>query len=143
MSSISWEGAKLIQGFRDLSAELGYVAEEGNEYVVWIKDHTGAFIAPGSYIRGESWGTREEAYEKAAGCATVRMAHMSWLNSLHPRYHIEDQLQKEIKPIHARLDRLEGQIFETNRNINLAFERAYPNTDFDGVFDEGSAGEEN
>ena len=87
MGSLQWEGNRIIQsvGSKDASAELGYVAydEHSKKYVLWLKDFAGDFIGnPGHYVRGESWNTMEEAFEKAAGCSTAFLLHMKWMHSL-------------------------------------------------------------
>ena len=81
MSTMYWQGDKIIQGVRDESSELGYVGFDDNtkSYVLWLKDHEGIFIGAGSYIRGDEWSSKAEAKGKAALSASARLAHFIWM----------------------------------------------------------------
>ena len=87
MSTLKWNGHRIIQsvGSKNASAELGYVGydEHSKKYVLWLKDLAGDFIGnPGRYVRGDSWNTMEEAFEKAAHCPTAFLLHLKWMHSL-------------------------------------------------------------
>ena len=87
MSTLQWDGHRIIQsvGSKDASAELGYVSydEHVRKYVLWLKDFAGDFIGnPSHYVRGDSWDTMEEAFEKAANCPSAFLLHLKWMRSL-------------------------------------------------------------
>ena len=116
MSSIIWDGNRLIQKMGGEETELGYIGFDENTetYALWLKDHNGAFVAKGSYIRGDTWNTLAEAKEKAAGCSSAFLTHLMWIKSLDFRYgflamqyddpdlermaknHIKDAISKEL-----------------------------------------------
>ena len=88
MSSIIWDGNRLIQKMGGEESELGYIGSDKNRgtYALWLKDHNGTFIGKGSYIRGDTWNTFAEAKEKAADCSSAFLAHLMWVKSLGSRY---------------------------------------------------------
>ena len=84
MSTMYWQGDKIIQGVKGERAELGYVGFDDNakSYVLWLKDHEGVFIGAGSYIRGDEWSTNTEAKGKAVFSASARLAHFVWMKQI-------------------------------------------------------------
>lgn len=87
MSTLQWNGHRIIQSVesKNESAELGYVSydQHSKRYVLWLKDFAGDFIGnPGRYVRGDSWETMEEAFEKAANCPSAFLLHLKWMHSL-------------------------------------------------------------
>ena len=81
MSTMYWQGNRIIQGVSGESSELGYVGFDDNSksYVLWLKDHEGMFINVGSYIRGDEWATEEEAKGRAMQSVSARLAHLAWM----------------------------------------------------------------
>jgi len=87
MSTLNWDGHRIIQSVnsKQASDELGYISHDkhSGKYVLWLMDQTGDFLGnPGSYVRGDSWDTLEEALEKAASCPRAFLMHLKWIHSL-------------------------------------------------------------
>lgn len=86
MSSIVWEGNKLIQRVGSDSDELGFVGvdESSGKYVLWLNDTIGVYARkPGEpvYIRGEEFRSLEDARENALNSPAATIMHMLWLRN--------------------------------------------------------------
>ena len=122
MSSIHLVGDSLYQVFREQRAELGYLAPEGEQWVLWLRDHTGIAGTPGACLRGGEWSSREDAVLGYQDAAAATIMHMVWLNSPNLR----------LMGVEGRLfEGLDQRIGEVNDNIDRHFEKVYPNTDFE------------
>ena len=88
MSSIVWRGNRLMQRVGNEESELGYVQfeEHTRRCVLWLKDHVGAFLSKGSYVRADTWSSMDEAKVKAASSPSAFLAHLMWMKSLGSRY---------------------------------------------------------
>ena len=57
MSSVTWNGDKIMQHVGADDAELGYISLDNasGTYVLWLKDTCGVLDLNGGYIRGDEF----------------------------------------------------------------------------------------
>ncbi len=83
MSTIRWQGNRLIQGInsKDSEEELGKVEFDENTqtYVLWLKDTLNFFNTSYGYVRGDEYGTLDLAKKQAANSVSARLLHLLWM----------------------------------------------------------------
>ena len=81
MSSITWDNNRLIQRVGNDAGELGYVDRDENSgtYVLWLRDTSGVLDLNGGYMRGDEFGSLEEARKCAASSASAFIMHYTWM----------------------------------------------------------------
>ena len=88
MSVLWWVGQdhifQAIEVGDETSAELGYVRydEHSKTWVLWLKDHFDDYGQGSRYMRGDEWGSYEEAKANAMSSASARLFNLRYLMSL-------------------------------------------------------------
>ena len=81
MSSINWNGNRVMQRVGNDAEELGYVDLDSNSgtYVLWLKDTCGVLDLSGGYIRGDEFESMSDAKNEAASSPSAFIMHYIWL----------------------------------------------------------------
>ena len=84
MSSVTWQGNRLIQNAGDHVEELGYVSldQNTNTYVLWLKDTCNVFGLNGGYLRGDEFPSLASAKHNAAFSTSANLVHHMWMIKL-------------------------------------------------------------
>ena len=83
MSSIHWKDeTKLIQRFREHTADLGFIRKdsETDAYNLWLYDTTRTFLEHGGEIYADSFSSLEEAKNDAPSLPITSFMHGVWIN---------------------------------------------------------------
>ena len=87
MSSITWEGNRLIQHVGKYDEELGCVEcdENSEKCFLWLKDTCGVLGSNSGYIRGDEFPSMAVAKEKAASSPSAFILHYIWMRNVVKR----------------------------------------------------------
>ena len=91
MSSVTWNGDKIMQHAGTDDAELGYISldKPSGTYVLWLKDTCGVLDLNGGYIRGDEFASMAEAKEKGASSGSAFIMHYIWIRRVTKRRALE------------------------------------------------------
>ena len=105
MSSITWNGDRIMQRIGNDAEELGYVGLDNNSgtYVLWLKDTCGVLGPHGGYIRGDEFASMPEAKDKAPLSPSASIMHYIWMRRAAKRQVIE-ALDEHWDEISSELD---------------------------------------
>ena len=94
MSSITWNDNRLMQSVGTNNEQLGHISldENSGTYVVWLKDTCGVLGLNGGDIRGDEFGSMEEAKSDAASSPSVFIMHYIWMRAI-----LEQQLTQALE----------------------------------------------
>ena len=91
MSSITWNGLKLVQRLGHDSEELGMVRPDDTSsgYVLWLKDTCGVLDLNGGYIRADEFPSLDDAKSGAALSSSAFIMHYIWMRIIAKRRTLE------------------------------------------------------